>query len=123
MEPANLNMPSEREDEIEALLRTAQPPLADDGFSTRVLAALPTTAPRESGRWWWATAGGVAGAAVAITRGFSLGALRDSALDFQSSLAALAPVVDNAWVALAVLISVGALIYAHWPAIHKRFPL
>jgi len=43
MEPSNLNDPLPEEDELDALLRAhaSPPPLADDGFSQRVLAALP----------------------------------------------------------------------------------
>lgn len=42
MEPADLNSSPDRDDaHLEALLREPAPPLADAGFSNRVLAALP----------------------------------------------------------------------------------
>jgi len=48
MEPANLT-PSE-EARLDTLLRQAQPPLPDDGFSRRVLAALPPRLEARSSR-------------------------------------------------------------------------
>jgi hypothetical protein len=46
MEPADLNSSPERDDaRLEAWLRQPTAPLPDDGFSQRVLAALPPSAP------------------------------------------------------------------------------
>ena len=47
MEPANLNPPPDRDDDarLEAMLREPIPLLADDGFSARVLRALPPPPP------------------------------------------------------------------------------
>lgn len=49
MEPTNLNSPPPDDEQLEALLRrAASAALPDDGFSTRVLAALPSKDPSPS---------------------------------------------------------------------------
>jgi hypothetical protein len=52
---------------LEAWLRsgTALPPLRDDGFSQRVIAALPPPRTQVSQRLWVCTTGAIAGLAVA----------------------------------------------------------
>ncbi len=46
MEPANVNLPPDDEAHLAALLRRTPAELPDDGFSARVLAALPPPARR-----------------------------------------------------------------------------
>jgi hypothetical protein len=41
MESTDLNSPTSDDERLQAMLRESSPPLADDGFSTRVIAALP----------------------------------------------------------------------------------
>jgi hypothetical protein len=70
MEPANLNASSD-DARLEALLRRPAAPLLDDGFSRRVLAALPPVTPQSlpefSGAPWVVSlGGGIFGTAFAI---------------------------------------------------------
>ena len=69
MEPSDLNFPSSDDAQIEAWLRTSSrlPPLPDNGFSARVVAALP--ARRQNRRAWLCAAGTVLGVAVAALGG------------------------------------------------------
>jgi hypothetical protein len=69
MEPTNLKPPSPPDDQIEAWLRTSSqlPPLPDDGFSARVVAALP--ARRQNRRAWLCVAGAVVGVVIAALGG------------------------------------------------------
>jgi len=69
-------MNSPGDPELDALLGrpAALPPLADDGFSRRVLAALPPPARARPRAWWSrpaivATLGGLAGLAYALAAG------------------------------------------------------
>ncbi len=48
MEPANLNPPPNDDAHLAALLRQNHTDLPDDGFTARVLAALPPRAPRSA---------------------------------------------------------------------------
>src|SRR4051812_15601204 len=65
MEPADLNFPADDDRRLTALLQS--PPLADDGFSDRVLAALPQPPPRWR-RATFITVGGAAGVVIAFWR-------------------------------------------------------
>ncbi len=69
MEPADLNSSSRDDARLEALLRRSATTLPDDGFSARVLAALPPpsqlAAPSDA-RWHVALAGGLAGTVFAL---------------------------------------------------------
>lgn len=72
MEPEHLNPNRTGEDRLDEWLRDgAAASLPDDGFSTRVLAALPPRRARASaGRMWILPAAGVvAGLALVISRG------------------------------------------------------
>ena len=74
MEPANLTPTPDEDEALAALLRSSAPALPDDGFSPRVLTALPL--PRTV-RWAWpqitATAlGAAAGLGFAYFKGASL---------------------------------------------------
>ncbi len=76
MEPANVNSPTPEDQQIAAWLRKDAAPLADDGFSLRVLAELPAPRTRSSlRRWIWPTAGAVAGLAVVVALGGNVDAL------------------------------------------------
>ena len=72
MESEPLNTNQSEEDRLDAWLRSdAAVPLPDDGFSSRVLAALPPRRARApAGRLWMLPAAGfVAGLALVIARG------------------------------------------------------
>jgi flavin-dependent dehydrogenase len=80
MESANLNTDPSRDAQLEAWLHRASTPIADDGFSARVMAALP---PRRVGSSPWvfrsiAAAGASAGLVIVLFRsggGVGLGAI------------------------------------------------
>lgn len=67
MEPNNLNSPAPGDAALEGWLRTSAPlpPLPDDGFSRRVLTALPPPVPRFSARTWACVGGAVVGVVIA----------------------------------------------------------
>jgi hypothetical protein len=67
MEPNDLKSPAP-DDALEAWLRTSSslPPLPDDGFSRRVLAALPPPASRLSRRTWFCAGGALIGAVITV---------------------------------------------------------
>jgi hypothetical protein len=74
MESSDLTPAPADDRRLEAWLNEKQPPLADEGFSSRVLAALPEksrTAER-SARWATALVAGVLGTAFAIRQGMTL---------------------------------------------------
>jgi anti-sigma factor RsiW len=121
MEPANLNPPPERDPGLEALLRTAAPSISDDGFSARVLAALPPKATPDRSRVWWCVAGAVAGALFAILRGASWTNLQQGTLDLQRHAAEFAAVAENPWFLLALFLAVGSIVYALYPP-RRRLP-
>ena len=73
MEPANLNPPPSEDDQLATLLRANSPAVPDDGFSARVLTALPP--PREA-RWTKlqiiaGAVGALAGLGFALLKGAS----------------------------------------------------
>jgi len=105
------------------LLRGASSPLADSGFSARVLAALPMKARADRSRFWWCLAGTLAGVVFALLRGVSLAGLEASALEFGRDLEALRAVAANPSFALALVIAALSLGYAFWPAGRKALSL
>lgn len=76
MEPSNVNDNDSESDALKAMIRAHSAPLPDDGFSQRVLAALPPArslprmSRRKTSRWTWVAyfGGGAMGAAFAISR-------------------------------------------------------
>lgn len=80
MEPADLNSTFAADDDrnLEALLRRTPAPLADNGFSSRVMAALPPPRRKRSivsARAVLCSLGAAAGLALAWSNGASLGTL------------------------------------------------
>ena len=116
MEPDDLNEFIKNDPRLEALLRQSSAPLPDDGFSTRVLAALPPrTAPRSSYRLAWCLAGAVAGCAVAW---FDSAAWANGAFtlpDLDQTFGNVGKVVSDPTFLLAVIIAGGSLILAFGP--------
>lgn len=119
MEPANLNSPSDRgDDRLESLLRTPAPPLPDDGFSTRVLAALPSPvrhAPRFArpavARWCGAVA--ILGTLTAIS-------LAAPWSEFQTAFAPVTNSLTEPAVIISLIVALGSTGYALWPSFIKR---
>jgi hypothetical protein len=72
MEPTDLNSSSATPDELEQrLLASAGPALADDGFSQRVLAALPARRRPWGQTWMIPGLGAAVGLALSLGRGAS----------------------------------------------------
>jgi len=105
---------------LEAWLRTnaSLPPLADVGFSHRVIAALPAP-PRSSPRKWFCLAGALAGTAIAA---FKIATSAPSAI----SLPAISPEVASALAQLsepsilfALLVTAASLAFALWRDVRR----
>jgi hypothetical protein len=99
MEPADLNTPPD-DRRLAGLLQQASVPIADDGFSDRVLAALPP-APSAAPRWIpfvAMLAGGVLGLAYARWHGATIGELEAAGRALDSLLRQGAPLLDSPWV-------------------------
>jgi hypothetical protein len=102
MESADLNSPRHEDAALAALLRQHRAPVPDDGFTHRVLAALPPIQPVASRagvvRSWWPwvayLGGGLAGTLFAFTRVSS----------WSDLLAGVGPLGD-AWVALGLALA------------------
>ena len=69
MEPENVTPHSNRDAALETLLRRAAPPLPDNGFSARVVAALPRVRRAGWSRFWLCAVGGISGLALVWTQG------------------------------------------------------
>lgn len=110
MEPANVNAPGP-EDPIESLLAEAQPHIADDGFSLRVIAALETDRRRARFRRHAILLGGLTGLAVAAAGGAFSATAVDSQTGLDRSLTDLATIAANPAIALSAALIVASLIY------------
>jgi hypothetical protein len=116
MESANLNSSSPENNELEthyrALLSAA--PLRDDGFSARVLAALPAAGERKFTikRRLFCAAGLVAGVAVATTGAIGTGDLSTHLPSFGNALATAGTELLTAPVGLAFSLALFSLWFA-----------
>lgn len=112
MEPANLNSPDPADDRLEALLRQKRSaPLADGGFSARVVAALP---PGENRRWVGVrisllTTAALAGLAVALAQG---GHWIDLTTQLEQAVAAVSDQLADPQISLALAITAASLALA-----------
>ncbi len=128
MEPSNLNPnPRPDDEQPDAWLRrhASLAPLPDDGFSRRVLTALPPPArrPRASARLWVILLGAAAGTGLAAFKSFTTASVEFgwSALGPETT-ATLAQLTDpQLHVALGV--TVLALAFAFWPEVQRRLGL
>lgn len=127
MEPTNVNPLPDRDDapRLEALLRRPAAALPDDGFSARVLSALPppliAPARARRSRRLWCAAGATLGAGVAL-----LGAApwNDAGETWTSLLSAFAPLsarFSDPTVLVTVVIALASVVYALRPARSRRF--
>jgi len=123
MEPADLNSSSGQPDEIDALLRTRPAALRDDGFSARVLAALPPPAPTRPRALWprvvICTAGAIVGGVVAWSQVDSWDLLQTGTTQFFSgalnSASALLDPALGTIVGIGLLVTAGSLVFAFRP--------
>lgn len=117
MEPADLNSRAPDDAQLERLLRHAAPPLTDDGFSARVVAALPASqpAPREWLRPALCLGGALAGVAIVWSQMESVGALRSETTQLLMHAANVSTAVLDPMVGLALLVTLGSLAFAFRP--------
>ncbi|HYD83623.1 MAG TPA: DUF5056 domain-containing protein [Opitutus sp.] len=121
MEPTDLNPLSRDDERLSAILREAQPAIADDGFSTRVLAALPP--PKNSAhpllsRPFACAIGTLVGIAVAWNHGVFSASFTSAFADLRSSVStslatnADMPASPGLALALALAVTGASLFYA-----------
>lgn len=128
MEPNDLKSPTPPDDaHLEAWLRThaALPALPDDGFSPRVLTALPAPArhSRVSPRLLAILLGAAAGVALAAFKFLAAAPLEFSPLPIGSeATAALAQLVDPKLL-MAVAVTVVTLAFVFWRDVWRRVGL
>lgn len=108
---------------IEAWLRINSPaePLADDGFSTRVLAALPPPASEsQRRRTWLCIVGAVTGAVLTAAQGsrWSDAARQLTGLTTEFR-AAFTPVFDPSF-AVGIVFAAAALAFVYWRELRAR---
>lgn len=120
MEPSSLNSsPDEAADAaLTAMLRTQAPAIPDDGFSARVLSALPppraaVLLPRPS-RWPWAAyiGGGLAGATFALSRAGSWPDFVSATSQLVHALSAVLALLTEPWLVLALVLAALSLVIA-----------
>jgi hypothetical protein len=109
MEPTNLTPPSDREDELEALLRRPHAPLPDNGFSARVVMKL--SAPPNWSRLWFAIVGGGAGVIFAMGRGASGEALQKGIDDLKYRFVEVGAIATDPWFWVALGIIAVSMVY------------
>lgn len=126
MEPTDLKSNSPDDTRIEAWLRASSEasPLPDDGFSVRVLAALPPpafkTQASRSLRPWLCLAGATVGAILVISSGANRGAEGQAFARLVPSLeSAFTPLLDPR-VLLALGLSALSLALVYWRDVASR---
>ena len=122
MEPTDLNPLQPDEPQLEAWLRASAtlPPLPDDGFTQRVLTALPATARQPSAqRFWFCAGGAVIGVIVAALGALNSGSRTASLMALQDSILATLAQLSVPAFGLALGITAVSL----WFAFHDRLRL
>lgn len=115
MEPTDLNSPSSDDRGLEALLRRSQPVLPADGFSARVLAALPekTSSPAPSRlRVVTCLVGAACGVLVAFAQGASFGGLDLAWHEMRDSLVTTSLFFGDSRLVIAFAVTVASLLFA-----------
>jgi hypothetical protein len=114
MEPSDLNSAPDRDEaQLEAWLRQPTAPLPDDGFSNRVLAALPPPTPARA-RWLrpaFCVAGAIVGAIVGRTSDSGI----ETWAQIQTALEPLRGALSDPAMLAAVTIAIVAALYALRP--------
>jgi hypothetical protein len=121
MESTDLNSPSSDDDRLRAIFREAAPALPDNGFSARVLTALP---PRERAFMRHARVavcglGAVAGIVFAWSRAGSSESLQFAADRLRESLSHANGSVTDTRFLFAIAVTVLTLLYAFKPERRK----
>jgi hypothetical protein len=122
MEPHDLNSLPSDDAQLEAWLRASSslPPIADHGFTARVIATLPApAAQRSTRRTWFCLAGAFVGLVVA-------GLKISSGPDFTANVPAITPdaalalkqLADPSFL-LAMGVTAASLMFAFWPDVRR----
>ncbi|HWA84869.1 MAG TPA: hypothetical protein VG710_01490 [Opitutus sp.] len=114
MESPSLNFPPDEDAALAAMLRAHAPTIADDGFTARVMAALPP-APRgraAAARWPWIAyvGGGLAGAAVVAFQAAAWSDFVSATRALANAFAHVAAACAEPWLVLAVTLSILSLV-------------
>jgi len=119
MESANVNPSSNDDAHLAALLRQNHADLPDDGFTARVLAALPPPAPRAvpfferpSARAFVFSLAALAGLALALSQGLSLETLRALVPAIHQTAAASPHSLGDPAFSTALLVAAASFLYA-----------
>lgn len=111
MESQRLNSPQDEDATLAALLRAQIAPIADDGFSARVLAALPprtaSPAPRLLRHWPWLAyfGGGLGGVGVIATQAPNWSSLADPVALLLQAITVVLGALSDPWLLTAVALS------------------
>ena len=124
MEPSDLTPSSKMGDEaqLDALLRRAAPPLTDDGFSARVLAALPA-APEQRTSWRrsiFCLVGALAGCGFAFWRGLAASDWEAGFERVATAFLNLGPAFADPLVGAALVVAVLSLGVAFWTELREN---
>jgi hypothetical protein len=120
MEPTGLNSSEDPDARLDELLRRPAPLLPDNGFSPRVMAALP--APTGRGRFYLrclvCAAGAMIGVLFVLACTPSWSDLTSSFEPMDSSIGSLIGILTDPMLALVMVVTTGSLLYAF--GIRKR---
>lgn len=123
-----MNASPEGDAALTAMLRAQAPAIADDGFSARVLAALPpakTDGVRPAhARWPWVAyvGGGLAGALFAVTHAGSWPDIVTGTIQLAGALSTVGATLTEPWCGLALILTAVSLAIA-LPFTHPRWRL
>jgi hypothetical protein len=122
-----MNSPAHPNDDarLEAMLRTAAPPLADRGFAARVLAALPPSEAEPTPISWrrigFGAAGAVAGCGFMLWRGVSWPDLQSQLGQFEAVLANAGPRLADPMLVTALVVTGASLVFAFRAEVRERW--
>ncbi|ACB75850.1 hypothetical protein [Opitutus terrae] len=111
MEPSSLNASPQEDAALTAMLRAQSPVIPDDGFSARVLAALPPPQTARA-RWPWVAyvGGGLAGAIFIVARAGSWPDLVAGTNQLAGALSTVAAPLTEPWLVLALILTALSLV-------------
>lgn len=123
MEPDKLN--SAEDAALESLLRRRSEPLPDDGFSARVMAALPerrAVAPRNR-RLIWCLVGGAAGLITALVGGPWWHSLGGTLGQIDGAIGEIVRGFSDPLIMGALCVVAVSLVYVYWSELRQRLML
>lgn len=124
MESDELKTPAPDDAQLEAWLRSSTflPALPDDGFSSRVLAALPPPKRRFPARVLVCLAGGAVGMAVAARPLLAAGNLLDDLPALDAALVSAFDQLANPALGVAASVTLATLAYVFWRDLRRLAP-